>query len=483
MGARTGSEFLAGLKATGREIWLGSERVDNVVDHPQFTGAAHALARAFDLQHEYADECLMPDPETGEPINVSHMLPTSIADLKRRGVGLQRIAESTVGHMGRTPDYMNVTYAGFAGDPSHWGGDDGRNEEGVAHLVAFQKQLAREDISLTHTLVHPTNIRSTDQNFVTNHVPLHKVGDTEGGIVVRGARILATLAPFADEIAVYPGLPLPPGAPSKFALSFSIPMDTPGLIFLCRDSAATVASNTFDHPLSSRFDEQDAFVIFDNVEVPRNRVFIHSDVDVYGTVMGETAWWPNIMQQTTIRATTKLDFAYGLACQLAEAVGDATPATMDMLGEIACYAELARSSVDLAVETAFDYGDGYVWPAGRPFHPMRAMLATWFPRVREIIMIIGSHNLLAAPSRTMLDDARLRPLIDEFMFGAEGFDAERRAALYRLAWDFIGSGLGSRNELYERNYLGSARTTRMHMYARYADRARPNRLVQEILNG
>lgn len=481
MGARTGAQFLAGLGATGREIWLGRERVDDVVNHPQFAGAAHSLAAVFDLQNEHADDCLMPDPETGEPINVSHMIPKSIDDLKRRGRGLERIAESTVGHMGRTPDYMNVTFAGFASDITNWGGPDGRNEEGVANLIAFQKQLAREDISLTHTIVQPTNNRSTDMNFVTNHVPLRKVGETATGIIVRGARILSTLAPFADEIAVYPGLPLPPGAPNECALSFSIAMDTPGLIFLCRDSAATVGSNAFDHPLSSRFDEQDAFAIFDNVEVPRNRVFIDSDIDVYGTVMGESCWWPNVMQQTTTRALTKLEFTYGLGCALADAVGDAQPSTMDMLGEIACYIEMTRSSIELAVERAYDYGDNNVFPDGRPFHPMRAMLATWFPRVREILTLIGSHNLLAAPSRVMLDDARLRPLIDEFMFGAEGFDAERRAALYRLAWDFIGSGLGSRNDLYERNYLGSARTTRLHMFGRYADRTRPARLVESML--
>ena len=102
-------------------------------------------------------------------------------------------------------------------------------------------------------------------------------------------------------------------------------MDTPGLIFLCRDSAATVGSNSFDHPLSSRFDEQDAFAIFDDVEVPRERVFIDGDIDVYNSVMGPTAWWANIMQQTTIRALTKLEFAYGLAMRMAEAVNDNSP--------------------------------------------------------------------------------------------------------------------------------------------------------------
>jgi 4-hydroxyphenylacetate 3-monooxygenase len=481
MGARTGEEFLKGLQAQRRDLWVGDERVDDVTEHPAFAGAAQSLAAVFDRQHEYSDECLMPDPETGEPINVSHMLPRSKDDLQRRGRGLTRIAEATVGLMGRTPDYMNVTFAGFAGERLAWLGPDAQNEEGAHNLAVFQKRLARDDISLTHTIVQPTIDRVKDASYVGNPVPLHKVGETANGIIVRGARILATLAPFADEIAVYPGVPMPPDTPNEYALSFSIPMDTPGLICLCRDSVST-AANAFDRPLSSRFDEQDAFVIFDDVEVPRNCVFIDSKPDVYNSVMAMTNWWANIMQQTTIRAVTKLEFAYALACRLAEAVNDEQPATHDMLGEIYSYAEMARTAVLLSEERSGDRGEGVWFPEGRPLHPMRGLLATWFPRVNEIITIIGSHNLLAAPSRHMLDDARLRPLIDEFLHGADGFDAEYRSALYRLAWDFVGSGLGTRNELYERNYLGSARTSRMRLHQHYADRTRGYALVESMLD-
>ena len=88
--------------------------------------------------------------------------------------------------MGRTPDYMNVTFAGFAGEPISWLGPDGSNDEGVANLAAFQKQLAREDICLTHTIIHPTIDRATDGKFAGNPVPLHKVGETDDAIIVRG---------------------------------------------------------------------------------------------------------------------------------------------------------------------------------------------------------------------------------------------------------------------------------------------------------
>lgn len=482
MGARVGEEFLKGLAGRRNDLWVGDERVDNVVEHPAFAGAARQMAAVFDRQHEFADECLMPDPETGEAINISHMIPRSIEDLKRRHIGLARISEATMGLMGRTPDYMNVTYAGFAGDPAAWSGVDGSNAAGAQRLIAFQKRLRRDDISLTHTIVHPTIDREHDRAFTDNrHVPLHKVGETAEGIVVRGARILATLAPFADELAVYPGHPLPTGATADYAVSFSIPMDTPGLTLLCRDSTSMPGANTFDRPFSVGYDEQDAFVIFDDVVVPHDVVFIDSDPEVYNTAM-QTSWWPNIMHQTTIRALTKMEFIYGLGCRMAEAVNDISEGTAEMLGEIAGYVEVTRSAVLCAEDHAVDNGCGMMMPDARALHPMRALLSTWFPRANEILALIGSHNLLAAPTRAMLDDDRLRPLIDEFLCGARGMSAEDRAGIYRLAWDFIGSGLGARNNLYERNYLGSAKTNRVMGQMRYMDRTRAYALVDEMLS-
>jgi len=240
MGARTGEQFLDRLRKTRRTVWLGDERVDDVTAHPALAGAAHTLADVFDRQHRYAAECLVPDPDTGESMNISHMMPRSIADLERRNQGLTRISEATVGLMGRTPDYMNVKFACFAARHAVWAGADRGNEEGAQNLVRFQRYLAREDVSLTHTIIQPTIDKATDSRIVGNQVTLRKVGETSSGIVVRGGRILATLAPFADEIAVYPGLPIPAEA-STYALAFAIPVDTPGLIFLCRDSVAAPA--------------------------------------------------------------------------------------------------------------------------------------------------------------------------------------------------------------------------------------------------
>jgi 4-hydroxyphenylacetate 3-monooxygenase oxygenase component len=475
MAARTGEQFLRGLRDE-RELWVGGQKVGRATDHPALTGAAHALAEVFDLQHSDAETYLMPDPETGELISVSHVIPRSREDLHRRHRCLEHIAEYSVGLMGRTPDYLNVTFAGFAGRADEWAANG--NERGADNLIRYQKKLRREDLALTHTIVH-TSINLAKGKYPVGFDPaqLHKVEDTEHGIVVRGSRVLATLAPFADELAVYPASPMPNADP-RHALSFCLPMDTPGLAFICRDSVST-DKNLFDHPFSSRFDEQDAFVIFDDVEIPRGRLFIDANLAAYNSVT-RTSWAPNIMQQTMIRAQTKLEFAWGLVSHMAEALNVANqPQTQSMLGEIAMYAEFARAAIHSAENAAHDYGNGLWCCDDRPLMALRAALPTWFPRVTEIVRLVGSHNLLTTPARNTLDDPKLRPLIDRYLPGV-GVDAEQRSRLFRLAWDFAGTALASRNDQYERFYLGSVGRNLANMHVNYG-RGRAGRLIGRFL--
>jgi 4-hydroxyphenylacetate 3-monooxygenase oxygenase component len=475
MPARTGAEFLRGLR-DDRQLWLGGRMVADPQDHPDLRGAAESIAAVYDLHHQYPEDCLTADEETGEQIAVSHIIPRSRDDLKLRHRALRRVAEFSVGLMGRTPDYMNVTYAGFAGRSDEWGING--NDEGAANLVAFQKEMRRADLSLTHTLIHAT-VDKSKGNVPTgfDSTQLHKVEETEHGILVKGARVLATLAPFADEIAVYPSQPMP-DASGRHALSFCIPMSTPGLKFICRDSVSHPGS-LFDHPLSARFDEQDAFVIFDNVEVPRRRVFIDGNLAVYNSVMS-ASWRGNAMQQTMIRAWTKLEFAYGIATRMADAIGANDPATQQMLGEIWSYAEMTRTAVAAGEAEAHEYGNGAWFLDRRPMDALRALLPYWFPRVNEIIRLIGSHNVLATPSAADFADPSLRGLIDRYLRGAGDTTAEERARIFRLGWDFAGSALASRNEQYERFYLTSGARNRQGAHMR-ADRTEPFRLVDRFL--
>lgn len=452
MTARTGQQYLDGLK-DDRTVWLGNEKVD-VLTHPAFAGSLKGMASYFDWQLAHAEECLVEDPQTGKPMSASLIVPKSAEDLQRRHRAFDCFARYSNGMLGRTPDYVNVTLAGFVArsDIFNAKGDTTHSDR----LKRFYREVVEKDLSLTHTIIHPVVDKGLpDTEGVNGEIALRVVRRTETSIIVRGAKILATLGPFADELFVYPGQPQPPGTDPATLLAFSIPMGTKGLITLCRDHYG-VGGAAGDRPFSSRFDEQDAFMIFDDVEIPLERVFIDGDIDVYNGLMRH-GWAANIMQQTCIRAAVKLEFAYELAARMAKATGaDKRPDTASLLGELWGYGCLTRSAVKAAEADCRDWGNGAVFCDDKPLRALRAQMPGWMVRANEIIKVIGSHNLLATASLDAIDNPEIGGLINKYMPGAGGMSARERAKLFRTAWDFAGSALGARAELYERFYLASA---------------------------
>src|ERR671916_1072215 len=421
IGARTGEQFLAGLRGEDREIWLEGERVTDPSAHPKLEGAARSLARLFDLQHEDPETFLMPSPDTGQPVNVTHVQPKSREALERRRVASKRIADATGGMMGRTPDYLNYTFACFAARADIWARYG--NEEGARNIVEYQRLMRDNDLSLTHTLINPQVDRSVPEaEQAGGDVSLHKVGDTENGIVVRGARMLATLAPFADELAVYPGSDLRL-QDAKYAICFAIPMSTPGLKFICRDSFS-VQRDPWDYPLSSRFDEMDAVVVFDDVEIPRDRVFLDGDPQGYSEVISDTGWRGHIMHQAFTRAWVKLSFAFGLGHVIANTTGVVRfDHIQEKLGQIWNMVELTRSAL-VAAEAGSGFDEGGVWyPDDRPFLALRGEMPKWIPYCNELLQLIGGGGFMCTPTEA---DVR-GPLADQIAtyYQAAGADAER----------------------------------------------------------
>ena len=133
-----------------------------------------------------------------------------------------------------------------------------------------------------------------------------------------------------------------------------------------------------------------------------------------------TSWPPNIQQQTMIRASVKLDFAWGVALRMAAAINAVDPETMRMIGEIWSYAEFTRAAVLRRRDRGARVAERDVDAGGPPLHALRAILPLWLPRVNEILRLIGSHNLFATPTAAQMADPDLRPLIDRYLPGAKG---------------------------------------------------------------
>jgi 4-hydroxyphenylacetate 3-monooxygenase len=173
-----------------------------------------------------------------------------------------------------------------------------------------------------------------------------------------------------------------------------------------------------------------------------------------------SGWTANVMQQTSIRAAVKLEFAYELAARMVQAQNaGARSETQQMLGEIWCYSALVRAALRSAESDAREYGASTWFCDDRPFRALRSMVPGWMARCNEIIKLLGAHNLLATPEAAAFADAELGKKLERYLPGARGMPARERAQLFRTAWDFVGSALGGRNELYERFYLASVART------------------------
>jgi 4-hydroxyphenylacetate 3-monooxygenase len=480
MGARTGRQFLDGLRTAKAEIWLGGERIEDVTAHPATRNAAHSLARLYDMQHdpELQETMTYPSPTGGEPVGLSFLTPRTREDLARRRTMMKQWADYSGGMLGRTPDYLNSSFMAMAAAADYFSGDDPRHGENVRR---YYEHIRERDLCLTHTLINPQANRSKGVGEQPDpFLPAGIVEENAAGLVIRGARMLATLAPFADEIAVFPSTVLKTGGPNveRYSFAFAIPCNTPGLRFLCRESF-DLGRSGFDHPLGSRFEELDAVVVFDDVTVPWERVFLKGDVERCNGAYGATNAVVHMMHQVVVKNVAKSEFVLGLACLMVDTIQvDQFQHVQEKLAEIIANLELMKACLRAAEADAALDGWGVMTPARLPLDIARNVYPKMYPRMVEIVQLLGASGLMAIPA-----EADLRgPVggdVRKYLQAAKG-DAEERIKLFRLAWDVACSSFGGRQELYERFFFGDPVRMAGALYSLY-DKAPLMERVRQFL--
>src|SRR3954451_7914028 len=479
MPARTGQQYIDGLRAQEREVWLGGERVRDVTKHKGLAGGVRAIAQLYDMQHdpELREVMTFASPATGEPVGRSFDMPATKEALETRSKMMLNWARATCGMMGRSPDFMNVTFAAWGAAADFFGE---KRPEFANNMRRYVEYIREHDVTLTHALINLQRSRNASGMFnLEEGTALQVVRETSAGIVVRGARILATLGPLSDEIAVYsPRLARHSDDHSPFAVNFAIPCGTKGLRFLCRDSFDLGRSH-FDHPLGSRFEEMDCIVFFDNVVVPWERVFLLYDVDRLNRIPHVTHSTAHSAHQGAAKNLAKCEFVLGLALLMTQALGNAPlPLTEAYTGELMLTTELTRACMRAAEADAEIDQWGVMCPAILPTECTRNLFMTAYPRMVEILQLLGSSSFLLTPSEKDFEGP-LKPQIEQYL-ATDSIAAKDRVKLFRLAWDVAGSAFGSRQVLYER-FFASDPLTRARAMAAVYPKEDVTRRVREFL--
>ena len=254
MGARTGQDYIDRLGASNPTIEIHGETLTGPVpEHPAFRNVVNTYAQLYDLQHDpkLRDVMTYESPTTGDRVGRSFMAPRTEGDLVARRGMMKTWANHSMGMLGRSGDYLNSSLMALS-EASDWFTQ--ADPAFGANIKSYYEKVREEDLLTTHTLVPPQANRSQGAAQQKGGSLTAKiVKEDDNGIVVRGARLLATIGPISDELLVFPSTVLkgtPDDAPYSFA--FAISSDTPGLKYICRESMDYGRSH-FDHPLGSRF--------------------------------------------------------------------------------------------------------------------------------------------------------------------------------------------------------------------------------------
>jgi len=167
MSARTGRQYLNGLREQDREVWLEGERVKDVTIHPGLKNGARAIASLYDMQTDpkLRDEMTYVSPTTGDRVGLSFIIPRTREDLERRRVMMMNWARTTCGMMGRSPDFMNVTYAAWAGAADYFAGGEHGRPEFAENMRRYHEYIRENDLTLTHSLINLQRSRTVSGVF------------------------------------------------------------------------------------------------------------------------------------------------------------------------------------------------------------------------------------------------------------------------------------------------------------------------------
>jgi aromatic ring hydroxylase len=435
MALRSGAEYLKALR-DGREVYLDGRKISDVTTEPALARVAHTFARMYDLVIENQADWTFRD-EQGRVSSLNWFEPRTREDIVRRRSFTETIARRTGGLFGRQQDYVPLFHLGMLDIKREFSRGDARFERNIEN---YWRRAREHDLMLAHSFIdaqaHPA-------------VPLEKtvvpriVARKSEGIVVRGAKTVATFACHADEILV--GAFPRPAMTEDYVMYFSIPIATPGLRVVARTVHGQ--GSAFDHPAGQFGDENDCILIFDDVLVPWERVFSLGEPSFCATVFPRISEWAH--WSILARLAVKAEVLTGLYSLIPEMLGRAQqPQSQEALGEMIRYLTSIRAFIHAAED------QGHVTPAGH-FMPNPVYVTTGraysvenYRRIIGYLHDVASQALIIIPSEAAFDNPDIGAALEK-MFESPSASARERARVVRLAWDMVCDSYGGRQTLFE----------------------------------
>jgi len=412
MGIRTIEQYKQSLR-DGRRVYIGGEKVEDITKHRVLgvtcdtIGASYELAASEDL--EVRNLLIAPHPATGEPVNRFFITPRNTEDLANRTRMIHCLMENTGGlPFGKDigTDCLNAVFvvAGKMGEKQY-----------QENAMNFLEHLRKNDLHTCGAVTCVKGDRGREPSKQKHpDYYLHVVDKQKDGIVVKGAKIHITSAPATNEIIVVPTRQMRENE-GEYALSFAIPANTEGVTFICRNGRGPWTDHEFhaDRPVREL---TEAMIVFDNVFVPWDRVFMCGEWQ-YSMLLAYT--FATFHRFTAISyKIPDVEVMAGCAVAMARYNGlDKVAHIRDKLADIAAYVETLRALTKAAAQDPVMYGDIAV-PNPLIANMAKLHFAAKYHAFVELIQDIGGGIISTTPDKKDWENPDIHEYLEHYLGGS-----------------------------------------------------------------
>ncbi len=412
----------------GRVNYMRGELVDDITTHPHFKIPVETASQDYDYDSPGMRDVRTYTTDDGDTAHRVFQIPRTEQDLFKR---IEMMAHTSI-LGGTTAVYMALLNARSqlaAVNPQYAG-----------NVETIYRYARDNDLRAVQGITDAKGDRSrhpVDQDDPDLYTRI--VDRTDDGIVVRGAKLHITGAALCHEIVVMPTKSMRPGE-EDYSVSFSIPAATPG-VKIINQSYAEPDINTFDYPISARHSMPEGFIIFDDVFVPWDRVFLAGDTQLAGVFAHALGLWERIGSLRGMVERSKL--LVGVAQLLAEYHGiNKAGHVQEKITEMIFYAEMLRLTLDSSLRNYQTTDDGMLYPSPLEVNVGKYFGASnWHQMVRHIHDISGGI-LVTLPSEADLRNEDTRASLEKYLHTKSDVDVEDRMKLINLIRDLTADAYG-----------------------------------------
>jgi len=427
MTLKTPEDYIASLN-DGRVTYWDGEKIDDITRHPRFRVPIAVAARDYDHKDPRRKEVMTYADETGSRSHRVFQIPRSEDDLNKR---IQMMHEMSIvgGVTGVFMALMSVKDAVAEANPKY-----------AENIERMYRYVRDNDLRAAEVITDPKGDRKRrahEQDDPDLYVRIVK--RTDEGIVVRGAKLHITAASLVHELVVMPTKGMRQDE-TDYAVSFSIPVNAPGVKIINR-SFAPAELNGFDYPASSHHSMPEGFVVFDDVFVPWDRVFLAGEVRLASVLAQSLGLWERVGGVVGSVESSKL--FVGLAQLVTEMQGKERDAiAQSSIAELICYAEMLRMGLDYACSHFERTPSGMIHPNILAINAAKYYYAANYHNAVKYLQDLSGGLVITLPTETDLRNPESGQYIRKYLHTRQDVGVEDRMRVYNLIRDLTADAYG-----------------------------------------